>query len=59
MEKQLPGTPLEPEVMAEMVLKKALSDYRKAQIERKIDESLKMRNKEEFIRLTDELKSIS
>ncbi|WP_285768418.1 IDEAL domain-containing protein [Peribacillus sp. SI8-4] len=59
MEKQLPGTSLEPEEMAEMVLKKALSDYRKAQIEKAIDDSLKDRNKDEFIRLTDLLKSIS
>ncbi|MCK1993254.1 IDEAL domain-containing protein [Peribacillus muralis] len=59
MEKQLPGTSLEPEEMAEMVLEKALSDYRKAQIEKAIDDSLKDRDKEEFIRLTELLKSIS
>ncbi|MGE7876727.1 IDEAL domain-containing protein [Peribacillus muralis] len=59
MEKQLPGTSLEPEEIAEMVLKKALSDYRKAQIEKAIDNSLKDRNKGEFIRLTELLKSIS
>ena len=56
MEKQLPETLLEPEVIAEMVLKRALKDYRKAQIEKQIDDSLKNRNKEEFIRLTNELK---
>ncbi|PJN88629.1 MULTISPECIES: IDEAL domain-containing protein [Bacillaceae] len=59
MEKQLPGTSLEPEEMAEMVLKKALSDYRKAQIDKAIDDSLKNRDKDEFIRLTELLKSIS
>ncbi|KWW22669.1 hypothetical protein AS888_03400 [Peribacillus simplex] len=59
MEKQLPGTSLEPEEIAEMVLKKALSDYRKAQIEKAIDDSLKNRDKDEFIRLTELLKSIS
>lgn len=59
MEKQLPGTSLEPEEMAEMVLKKALSDYRKAQIEKEIDESLRNRDKEEFLRLTEILKGIS
>ncbi|MFF2501115.1 IDEAL domain-containing protein [Peribacillus sp. NPDC058075] len=59
MEKQLPGTLLESEEIAEMVLKRALIDYRKVQIEKKIDDSLKNRNKEEFMRLTDELKSIS
>jgi uncharacterized protein YpiB (UPF0302 family) len=56
MEKQLPETLLEPEVIAEMVLKRALEDYRKAQIEKQIDDSLKKRNKGEFFRLTNELK---
>ncbi|CAN7597849.1 IDEAL domain-containing protein [Peribacillus frigoritolerans] len=56
MEKQLPETLLEPDVIAEMVLKRALEDYRKAQIEKQIDDSLKNRNKEEFFRLTNELK---
>ena len=56
MEKQLPETLLEPEVIAEMVLKRALEDYRKAQIEKQIDDSLKNRNKVEFIRLTNEFK---
>ncbi|MED3993549.1 IDEAL domain-containing protein [Peribacillus frigoritolerans] len=56
MEKQLPETLLEPEVIAEMVLKRALEDYRKAQIEKQIDDSLKNRNKKEFFRLTNELK---
>ncbi|MBO1000018.1 IDEAL domain-containing protein [Bacillus sp. SD075] len=31
-----------------MVLKRALADYRKAQIEKQIDESLKNRNKVKF-----------
>ncbi|CAH0298221.1 MULTISPECIES: IDEAL domain-containing protein [Peribacillus] len=56
MEKQLPETLLEPKVIAEMVLKRALEDYRKAQIEKQIDDSLKNRNKVEFFRLTNELK---
>ncbi|MFJ7744591.1 IDEAL domain-containing protein [Peribacillus sp. NPDC097295] len=61
MEKQLPITPLEPEMMetlAEMVLIKALNDYRKNQIEKEIDHSLEIRDKKEFIRLTNELKSL-
>ncbi|MGE7781062.1 IDEAL domain-containing protein [Peribacillus sp. NPDC097264] len=61
MEKQLPITPLEPEMMetlAEMVLIKALNDYRKNQIEKEIDHSLETRDKKEFIRLTNELKSL-
>ncbi|MES1042636.1 IDEAL domain-containing protein [Peribacillus simplex] len=60
MEKQLPETLMEPEVIADMVLKRALEraleNYRKAQIEKQIDDSLKNRNKEEFFRLTNELK---
>ncbi|MGE7762244.1 IDEAL domain-containing protein [Peribacillus sp. NPDC097895] len=56
MEKQLPGTLLEPEVIAEMVLKKALADYRKAQNEKQIDDTLKNRKKVEFFRLINELK---
>lgn len=59
MEKQLPRTPLEPEVIAEMVLDKAIRDFRKKKIEQAIDHSLKNRNKEEFIRLTEELKNIN
>ncbi|MGE7602379.1 IDEAL domain-containing protein [Peribacillus sp. NPDC097675] len=61
MEKQLPITPLEPEMMetlAEMVIIKALNDYRKNQIEKEIDHSLVIRDKKEFIRLTNELKSL-
>ena len=61
MEKQLPITPLEPEMMetlAEMVLIKALNDYRKNEIEKEIDYSLEIRDKKEFIRLTNELKSL-
>ncbi|WP_243291514.1 IDEAL domain-containing protein [Bacillus sp. FJAT-47783] len=45
--------------IAEMVLNKALLDFRKEKIQQKIDQSLKDRNKEEFMRLTEELKSIS
>ncbi|MFJ7977976.1 IDEAL domain-containing protein [Peribacillus sp. NPDC096379] len=59
MEKQLPRTPLEPEVTAEMVLDKAIRDFRKEKLEKAIDHSLKTRNKEEFIRLTEELKNMN
>jgi uncharacterized protein YpiB (UPF0302 family) len=41
----------------EMVLDKVSRDYRKNQILKEIDRSLKDRNKQEFLRLTDELKS--
>jgi uncharacterized protein YpiB (UPF0302 family) len=43
---------------AERVLNKALRDFRKEQILKEIDQSLQKRNKEEFLRLTEELKSI-
>lgn len=41
----------------EMVLDKVSRDYRKDQILKGIDRSLKDRNKQEFLRLTEELKS--
>ncbi|MGM0876922.1 MAG: IDEAL domain-containing protein [Bacillota bacterium] len=42
-----------------MVLDKALLDFRKEKIQRKIDQSLRDRNKREFLRLTEELKYVS
>ncbi|MGM0878266.1 MAG: IDEAL domain-containing protein [Bacillota bacterium] len=65
MEKNLLISPPPPEVnvmdseFAEMVLNKALRNFRKEQIRKKIDQSLQDRNKEEFLRLTEELKNIS
>ncbi|HWO95700.1 MAG TPA: IDEAL domain-containing protein [Bacillus sp. (in: firmicutes)] len=44
---------------AEMVLNKALLDFRKEQIRKEIDQSLQNRNKEEFLRLTEQLKNIA
>ena len=41
----------------EMVLDKVSRDYRKNQILKEIDRSLKNRNKQEFLRLTEELKN--
>ncbi|MCM3651031.1 IDEAL domain-containing protein [Metabacillus litoralis] len=43
----------------EMVLNKALSDFRKEQLLKEIDQSLLEQNKEKFLRLTEKLKSIS
>jgi uncharacterized protein YpiB (UPF0302 family) len=43
---------------AEMLLDKALRDFRINQILKEIDRSLQYRNKEEFLRLTEELKII-
>lgn len=45
--------------IAEMVLTKAIGDFRKEQLRTEIDRSLQERNKEEFLRLTEELKNIS
>jgi uncharacterized protein YpiB (UPF0302 family) len=41
-----------------MILDKALLTFRKEQLEQKIDQSLRDRNKEEFLRLTEELNQI-
>ena len=68
MEKNLLNTLPETEVnvvdsefaeMAEMVLNKVLNDFLKEQLLKEIDRSLEVRNKEEFLRLTEELKNIS
>ena len=68
MEKNLLNTLPETEVnvvdsefaeMAEMVLNKVLNDFLKDQLLKEIDRSLENRNKEEFLRLTEELKNIS
>ena len=68
MEKNLLNTLPETEVnvvdsefaeMAEMVLNKVLNDFLKEQLLQEIDRSLEVRNKEEFLRLTEELKNIS
>ncbi|MFJ7512816.1 IDEAL domain-containing protein [Peribacillus simplex] len=65
MEKNLANTPLQPEInvkdseFAEMVINKALLNFRKEQIRKEIDQSLQDKNKEEFLRLTEELKNIS
>lgn len=62
MEKRLLNSPEQSEenvsLLAEQVLNQALKEYRKEKLREKIDEALTSRNKEEFIRLTDELKKI-
>ena len=64
MEKNLLNSP-QPELnvldslFAEMLLDKALLDFRKEKIQQKIDQSLRDRNKREFLRLTEELKNVS
>ncbi|MCR8869518.1 phosphoesterase [Bacillus sp. AFS026049] len=65
MEKNLANTQPQPEInvkdseFAEMVINKALLNFRKEQIRKEIDQSLQDQNKEEFLRLTEELKNIS
>lgn len=46
-------------VLAEKVLNKSLLEYQKEKLRKEIDKSLQERNKEEFLRLTGELKRIS
>lgn len=53
------GVPVSDAEVAEMVLNRALREYRRRQILKEIDQSLTNRNKEEFMRLTEELKAIS
>ncbi len=45
-------------LFAEMVLDNALLDFRKDKIRKEIDRSLQERNKEVFLKLTEELKNI-
>lgn len=45
-------------LFAEMILDEALLAFRKEQIAQGIDQALRNRNKEEFLRLTEELKQI-
>ncbi|MBD1382281.1 IDEAL domain-containing protein [Metabacillus arenae] len=65
MERNLINSRPQPEVdimdskLAEMVLNKALRDFRKEQIRKEIDQSLQDRNKEAFLQLTEELKNMS
>jgi uncharacterized protein YpiB (UPF0302 family) len=62
MKKHLLNAPQQPGVMdslfAEMLLDKALCDFRKKQIKKEIDRSLEEGNKEAFLRLSEEYKSI-
>ncbi|KKK39726.1 phosphoesterase [Mesobacillus campisalis] len=46
-------------LVAEMVLEKALLKFRKEKIQQQIDQALSEKNKEEFMRLTEKLKTIS
>lgn len=56
---QQPDATIIDSISAEIVLEKALLDFRKKKIQQKIDQSLKDKNKSEFLRLTEKLKNIS
>ncbi|MBU7594596.1 MULTISPECIES: IDEAL domain-containing protein [Metabacillus] len=56
---QQPDVTIIDSISAEIVLEKALLDFRKKKIQQKIDQSLKDKNKSEFLRLTEKLKNIS
>jgi uncharacterized protein YpiB (UPF0302 family) len=47
------------EIMAEMFLDQAMKDFKKGKIVEEIDQSLKNKDKETFLRLTEKLKSVS
>ncbi|PMC40215.1 phosphoesterase [Bacillus sp. UMB0899] len=46
-------------LVAEMVIDNAIQHFRKEKIQQKIDQSLRDKNKMEFLRLTEKLKDIS
>ncbi len=47
------------EVLAELFLSQVMKDFKKGKILEEIDQSLKNKDKEAFLRLTDKLKSAS
>jgi uncharacterized protein YpiB (UPF0302 family) len=58
LEKQYIGQPQLMSLMAEMILDKAIRDYEIDRLYKEIDQSLMERDKERFMRLTDELNTI-
>lgn len=47
------------EILTELFLVQIMNDFKKSKILKKIDQSLQNRDKEAFLRLTEELKSVS
>ncbi|RAS90883.1 phosphoesterase (plasmid) [Priestia endophytica] len=47
------------EVVAELFLNQVMKDFKKIKVLEEIDQSLKNKDKETFLRLTEELKSVS
>jgi len=50
---------LRDEMLAELFLNKVMNDFKRSKILGEIDQSLKDKDKEAFLRLTKELKSVS
>ncbi|QJX81204.1 IDEAL domain-containing protein [Priestia megaterium] len=50
---------LRDEMLAELFLDQMMNNFKKNKILEEIDQSLKNKNKEAFLRLTEELKSVS
>jgi len=50
---------LRDEMLAEVFLNQVMNDFKRSKILEKVDQSLKNKDKEAFLRLTEELKSVS
>ncbi|PEA36913.1 phosphoesterase [Priestia megaterium] len=50
---------LRDEILAELFLDQMMNDFKRSKILEKVDQSLKNKGKEAFLRLTEELKSVS
>jgi uncharacterized protein YpiB (UPF0302 family) len=50
---------LRDEMLAELFLDQMVSDFKRSKILERIDHSLRSKNKEAFLRLTEEFKSVS
>jgi uncharacterized protein YpiB (UPF0302 family) len=64
MEKHLLNSPQQPgeemdSILAEQFLNNALLEFRKKTLKMQIDQSLSEKNKDEFMRLTEELNNLS
>jgi uncharacterized protein YpiB (UPF0302 family) len=50
---------LRDEMLAELFLNQVMNDFKRSKILEKVNQSLKNKDKEAFLRLTEELKSVS
>ncbi|AWD68668.1 MULTISPECIES: IDEAL domain-containing protein [Priestia] len=53
------GPILRDEMLAELFLDQTMNDFKRSKILKEIDQSLKNKDKQAFLRLTEELKSVS